>query len=210
MSCSVWVSQEWRPASSTVPGTGGELHLEDMGVGQTVLREVAKWKQWSWVDSHVKSTDPSLKQGEEIFHQTHNENKPAQNVKEHGASVKKDEDLKEKIQDRNDHSVKDHGKPIIANDKEEVVNESEKETSKPLKPKFKCDLCGATFKKNITLKKHVNTKHDDQNCKVCHEVFKTSMEVLKHVAKEHSSNIKDNISVKDKEHIFEQDKEDIS
>ena len=161
------------------------------------------------MNSHIKSTDPSVKKGEEIFDKTHNDNKPAQNVKEHGDSVKKDEDVKEKM-DQNDHSVKDNGKPIVANNEEEVVNESEKETSKPLKPKFKCDLCGATFKKDITLKKHVNTKHDDQNCKVCHEVFKTSMEVLKHVAKEHSSNIKANISVKDKEQLSEQDEEDIS
>ena len=84
------------------------------------------------INSCIKSIDPSVKKGEEIFYQTHNENKPGQNVIEHGASVKKDEDLKEKMQDQNDHSVKYHGKPIVANNKEEVVNESEKETSKPL------------------------------------------------------------------------------
>ena len=36
------------------------------------------------------------------------------------------------------------------------------------------------------------------------------MEVLKHVAKKHSSNTKANISVKDKEQLYEQDEKDIS
>ena len=58
------------------------------------------------INSCIKSIDPSVKKGEEIFYQTHNENKPGQNIIEHGASVKKDEDLKEKMQDQNYHSVK--------------------------------------------------------------------------------------------------------
>ena len=32
------------------------------------------------------------------------------------------------------------------------------------KMKFKCDMCGAKFKKEITLKKHKSTKHDPTYC----------------------------------------------
>ena len=39
------------------------------------------------------------------------------------------------------------------------------EVSEPSeKTKFKCDLCGSHFKKEITLKKHMNTKHDPNFC----------------------------------------------
>ena len=34
----------------------------------------------------------------------------------------------------------------------------------PDKIKFKCDQCGSNIKKEITLKKHKNTKHDPNNC----------------------------------------------
>ena len=40
---------------------------------------------------------------------------------------------------------------------EEVSDVSEK-------TKFKCNLCGSQFKKEITLKKHMNTKHDPKYC----------------------------------------------
>ena len=78
------------------------------------------------------------------------------------------------------------------------------------KPLFKCDECGAKFKKEVTLNKHFNTKHEMQNCKVCHVTFKNSMEVLQHVAKEHSKDIIPNISVKEKEQQIDQHYEDIS
>ena len=39
---------------------------------------------------------------------------------------------------------------------EEIVDSS----NIPDKTKFKCDLCAASFKKEITLQKHKNTKHD--------------------------------------------------
>ena len=34
----------------------------------------------------------------------------------------------------------------------------------PEKIKFKCDLCSSSFKKEITLQKHKNTKHDPNYC----------------------------------------------
>ena len=41
---------------------------------------------------------------------------------------------------------------------------------------FKCDICGSTFKKEITLKKHYKTRHEEQNCQVRSKTFKISME----------------------------------
>ena len=78
------------------------------------------------------------------------------------------------------------------------------------KPQFKCDACGAILKKEITLKKHYNTKHEEQKCKVCNVMFKSPMEVLPHAAKEHSDNIIANISVKVKEQETFQYEEDIA
>ena len=77
------------------------------------------------------------------------------------------------------------------------------ETVEDIKPSqgapFKCDICGNKFKKEITLRKHINTKHEEQNCKVCNASFKTMIEVLQHVAKEHSNHIKEISSNKLKE-----------
>ena len=50
---------------------------------------------------------------------------------------------------------------------------------------FKCDVCGVTFKKEIILKKHYNTKPEEQNCKVFSKTIEILMEVLQHVANEH-------------------------
>ena len=125
---------------------------------------------------------------------------------------KEDEDIRDKTQDQNipDQGVKYHDEAIVTRNKKETVNETDQETPKLVKSGFKCHICGASFKKEITMKKYINTKHDDQNCKVCQKGFKTSMEVLKHVAKEHSKNIVPNISVKEKEKLTEQDDVDIS
>ena len=91
----------------------------------------------------------------------------------------------------------------------EVVNKADKGITNSEKPNFKCDECGALFKKEITLKKHFNTKHQKQNCRVCHVTFKNSMEVLHHLAKEHSKDIIPNISVKEKEQQDDRHKKDI-
>ena len=52
-----------------------------------------------------------------------------------------------------------------------------------------CDQCEYKCKKDNTLKKHKQTKHEEQTCKQCNKIFKTAMEMLMHVAKDHSSNI---------------------
>ena len=111
------------------------------------------------------------------------------------------------LQIKNDSSVKrgDQTDPkdgktikILGNEKIVFPNQG-KETPKMAKPQFKCDACGAIFKKEITLKKHYNTKQEEQNYKVWNVMFKSSMEVLQHVTKEHNDNIIANISVKEKE-----------
>ena len=42
-----------------------------------------------------------------------------------------------------------------------AVNDS---TNIPVKIKFNCDMCDASFKKKITLQKHWNSKHNNINC----------------------------------------------
>ena len=54
---------------------------------------------------------------------------------------------------------------------------------------FQCDLCSYTYKREITLKKHLHTKHEDQKCKTCNEIFTNLMELVMHVAMEHSTSI---------------------
>ena len=43
-------------------------------------------------------------------------------------------------------------------------------------------------KKEVTLKKHINTKHTKKKCKVCDQDFETSIEMSKHVSEKHESN----------------------
>ena len=70
--------------------------------------------------------------------------------------------------------------------KEEKSKQNDsKDSKKSQKKDFKCEKCDYVCQKLTTLKKHVNTKHTEQNCKVCHTEFKTSMELINHVAKEH-------------------------
>ena len=123
-------------------------------------------------------------------------------------TIKNYEEIKDKNKGENkpDQGVKE---PIVSENRKEDMIETE-ETPKLVTFCFKCDICGASFKKEVTLKKHINTKHGNQNCKVCNKVFKTSMEILEHVAKEHSENIVAIISVTDKEKLTEQQVDDIS
>ena len=91
----------------------------------------------------------------------------------------------------------------IIKSSEETILEITEAIIKTAKAVSKCEMCGNTFKKEITLKKHVNTKHIKQLCKVCKKGFKSLIEVLQPAAKEHSSNIKQNIPVNDKETTLE-------
>ena len=43
-------------------------------------------------------------------------------------------------------------------------------------------MCEYTFEIKITLKKHMNTKHEAYNCDKCSAQYKTSMKLLNHMA----------------------------
>ena len=47
---------------------------------------------------------------------------------------------------------------------------------------FHCKDCGYQCNKEVTLNKHVNTKHTKQKCKECDEECETSIEMLEYVA----------------------------
>ena len=53
-------------------------------------------------------------------------------------------------------------------------------------------------KKEVTFKKHINTKHSKQKCKVCYLDFNTTIELLKHVAADHESSIDETINNSEK------------
>ena len=50
---------------------------------------------------------------------------------------------------------------------------------------FKCTKCGYKSKKEVTLKKHMLSKHEDHTCKECKKKFKSFMVLLKHVTEDH-------------------------
>ena len=72
-----------------------------------------------------------------------------------------------------------------------TVNKKETAT---LEVMLNCDKCDYKCKKEITLKKHIHTKHEDQQCKQCSEIFKSSTELVMYTAKDHSSNINDDVA----------------
>ena len=51
-------------------------------------------------------------------------------------------------------------------------NKSEKDKKKQ-EIMFHCEKCAYKSKKEVTLNKHMNTKHQDQKCKVCYFTFNT-------------------------------------
>ena len=52
-------------------------------------------------------------------------------------------------------------------------------------------------KKESAMKKHMKTKHYEQNCNVCEKVFPTKNNALKHQASECGKDIKDDTEEKD-------------
>ena len=53
---------------------------------------------------------------------------------------------------------------------------------------FLCVKCDSTFKSEVTLNKHVNTKHpekvlhmDETKCKICGKIFVSTFEIIKHM-----------------------------
>ena len=67
-----------------------------------------------------------------------------------------------------------------------------------------CKECAYTCKKEVTMKKHVNTKHTKQKCKVCDLEFETSIPVLKHVTEKHKGSIDESIQEREKKKMLNQ------
>ena len=63
---------------------------------------------------------------------------------------------------------------------------------------FQCKECAYTCKKEVTMKKHINTMHTKQKCKVCVLEFDTSISVLKHFAEKHTGSIDEPIQEREK------------
>ena len=82
---------------------------------------------------------------------------------------------------------------ILQNDQEETSTTTrlaveDKDKSEIM---FQCDLCSYKCKKEITLKRHLHTKHENQKYKTYK--LTNSMELVMHVAMEHSTSIQDDI-----------------
>ena len=56
---------------------------------------------------------------------------------------------------------------------------------------LKCDACEYKCKKDETLRKNINTKHEDHLCSNCQLRFDNINDLQKHVAKDHSNSLKD-------------------
>ena len=56
---------------------------------------------------------------------------------------------------------------------------------------FKCNKCENKCKKDTTLRKHKNTKHEQQLCSNGHIRFDNINNLQKHIAKDHSNSLKD-------------------
>ena len=63
---------------------------------------------------------------------------------------------------------------------------------------FHCEQCVYQCKKEVTFKKHINTKHSKQKCKVCYLDINTTIELLKNVAADHKSSIDETINNSEK------------
>ena len=78
---------------------------------------------------------------------------------------------------------------LLENDQEEMSINAKLsiEDKDKFKIMFHCDMCSYKCKKEITLKKHLHTKHEDQKWKTGEEIFTNSMELVMHVAMEQYS-----------------------
>ena len=74
-----------------------------------------------------------------------------------------------------------------ANDDGDPSAENKSEKDKTQEIMFHCEKGAYKSKKEVTLNKHMNTKHQYQKCKVCDLTFNTAMELLKHVAQQHDN-----------------------
>ena len=102
----------------------------------------------------------------------------------------KNNDSKEPFKDDSDFKC---SSPVSGQNKTTVVEHKSKDSKKV---HFKCDKCDYNCKKKVTLKRHINTKHEVQQCKVCSKKLVSTTELLQHIAQEHSIN-KDTTELQD-------------
>ena len=77
-----------------------------------------------------------------------------------------------------------------------VTKESKEKSESDKEESFlECKLGDYKCKKDTTLKKHTNTRHQEYNCKVCDKKVSNLIELLQHTAKEHSE--ADQIEIRD-------------
>ena len=114
----------------------------------------------------------------------------------------KNNDSKEPFKDDSDFKC---SSPVSGQNKTTVVEHKSKDSNKV---HFKCDKCDYNCKKEVTLKRHIDTKHEVQQCKVCSKKLVSTIELLQHIAQEHSIN-KDTTELQDpKEVMMTKKKED--
>jgi hypothetical protein len=70
-----------------------------------------------------------------------------------------------------------HSTPKVMKEKEKTDNSEE--------DMLYCKDCNYKCKKELSLKKHMVTKHESHKCKECKQELSTFMELLKHVARHH-------------------------
>ena len=87
---------------------------------------------------------------------------------------------KVKLKERKD-SVFRFGPEARKTVNKEIKSKEKVKTSK----EFKCELCDYSCEKLTTLKKHINSKHTEQQCKVCRKEFKSAMDLIIHVSNVH-------------------------
>ena len=71
-----------------------------------------------------------------------------------------------------------------------------------------CDKCNYKYKKEVSLEKHMVTKHE---YKECNSKFSSFMELLKHIAKDHFRNSKEEMDGKvQSEDFMDEDKKEVN
>ena len=73
---------------------------------------------------------------------------------------------------------------FFSSTKKAMKNKVEEDTHK--EEMLNCKECKYKCKKEINLKKHMVTHHENHKCKECKEELTKFMELLKHIAKHHS------------------------
>ena len=96
-----------------------------------------------------------------------------------------------------------------------MKDKEQEDTSK--EEMLNCKECKYKCKKEITLKKHMVTHHENHKCKEYREKLNTSTELLKHIAKHHSKeggditekeNVKETIEQNEKDKDFKEEDKD--